>query len=270
MDDARLLLVEDNEEIAQMLVLFLSARGYKVYVAYDGATALTSVREFLPNLILLDVGLPDLDGYTLLQRFRNSLRTRYIPAIFLTQRNKKHDRLIGLQLGADDFISKPFDLEELLLRIQNAVVRAARENLSDPVTGLPAGRVVREEMQAARKRPDRVITEFQLRHLSDFRDQYGLLAGVDLLRYTALLMNRVLNQMGSPDDFLGQLHEDVYIAITDTGHSEAVRRAICERFENDAVQHYGLGEKQGLQVRVRTPSGQERILPLMTLEARTL
>ncbi len=268
MSDARLLIIEDNEEIAQMLVLFLGSRGYKVAVAADGASALQSVREVLPNLLLLDVGLPDTDGYTLLQRFRANPRTRYIPVIFLTQRSKKMDRLTGLQLGADDFITKPFDLEELYLRVQNAVARAQRENLNDPQTGLPAGQVVREEIRATQARPDRAVLEFRLRHLHEFRDQYGALAGVDLLRYTALMLNRVLNTLGRPEDFLGHPDEETFIVICAADRADFIRRTIIERFDGDAPQHYALGERHGDQIKVRTATGQELTLPLVRLEMK--
>jgi DNA-binding response OmpR family regulator len=267
MRESRLLIVEDNEEIAQMLVLFLGSRGYKMSVAPDGATAQQIVREFLPNLILLDVGLPDVDGYELLKHFRLNVRTRYIPVIFLTQRSKKADRITGLQLGADDFITKPFDLEELYLRVQNAVLRSERENLSDPNTGLPAGKVAREEVAAAQASPQRTAIEFRLVNASEFRDLYGALANSDLLRYTALLMNRVLNALGTPDDFIGQTGEETFVVISAPERVEMIRRAVLERFESDAVQHYSLGERVGNHVRVKDPSGQERLLPLIRLEA---
>lgn len=270
MTEARLLIIEDNEEIAQMLVLFLGSRGYKVTIAPDATTALDSVREVLPSLLLLDVGLPDMDGYALLNRFRQSARTRHIPVIFLTQRNKKMDRLTGLQLGADDFISKPFDLEELYLRIQNAVARARRENLNDPHTGLPTGQIVSEEIQFARNQGNRVVLEFRMRHLVEFRDQYGMLAGTDLLRYTALMLNRVLNTLGRPDDFLGQLSEESFVIICDADRAEVIRKAVLDRFENDAVQHYALGERMGEQIKVRTPAGQDLILPMVRLQAAKL
>ena len=267
MTEARVLVVEDNDEVAQMLVLFFGSRGLKVSIAVDGAAALQKIRDALPTLILLDVGLPDVDGYELFKIFRQSARSRYIPVIFLTRRSKKSDRIAGLQLGADDFITKPFDLEELYLRVQNAVKRAERENLSDPRTGLPAGQVVQEEVAAARVATNRVVCEYRLRHSSEFRDLYGALAGSDLLRYTALLMNRVLNTVGAPDDFLGQLSEETFVVITAPERADLVRKAILDRFDHDASQHYAFGERVGSRVKVRDPNGQEQTLPLLGLEA---
>ena len=267
MTEARVLVVEDNDEVAQMLVLFFGSRGLKVSVAADGTTALGQIRDALPTLILLDVGLPDVDGYELFRKFRQSVRTRYIPVIFLTRRSKKSDRIAGLQMGADDFITKPFDLEELYLRVQNAVTRAVRENLSDPRTGLPAGQVAREELAAARSLPNRVVCEFQLRHTSEFRDLYGALAGSDLLRYTALLMNRVLNTVGAPEDFLGQLSEETFVVITAPERVEQIRQHILERFDHDAAQHYAFGERIGNRIKVKDSAGLEQVVPLLGLEA---
>ena len=269
MKPLQLLIVEDNEEVAEMLVLFFGARGLQVTIAPDGASALNLIRESLPSVILLDVGLPDTDGYELFKKFRQGVRTRYIPVIFLTRRTRKADRLAGLQLGADDFITKPFDLEELFLRVQNAALRAERENFINPHTGLPTGQITREALAEAAGRRERTALRFGLRHTSEFRDLYGALAGADLLRYTALLLNRVLNTAGTPDDFLGQVDEDTFVIITGAERADTIRKHVVDRFNNDAVQHYALGERQGDRVRVKDVSGREQVLPLIRLEAHT-
>lgn len=267
MDGARVLIVEDTEEVAEMLVLFLGSRGLKVTIAPDGETALRVVREVLPNLIMLDVGLPDTDGYTLFTKFREISRTRYIPVLFLTRRNKKSDKIAGLQLGADDYITKPFDLEELYLRVQNCVNRALRDHLSDPNTGLPTGPIARDEMAKARGQADRATLEFRVQHLSEFRDLYGVLAVTDVLRYTALLLNRELNTHGSPDDFLGQTGDESFVLLTAPSKVEALRKTILEKFDHDAAQHYSLAERQGEKVKVTGPLGQKQVVPLLRLEA---
>ena len=153
--------------------------------------------------------------------------------------------------------------------MQNAVQRALRENLNDPATGLPAGRVTREELEAARGRPGRAILEFRLRNLAPFRDQYGLLAGTDLVRYTALLLNRLLNQLGAAEDFLGWQADEAFVVVCAADKAEVFQRTAVERFRHDAVQHYTLGERLGAdQVRVRLPDGQPAVLPIVQLEAR--
>jgi CheY-like chemotaxis protein len=249
-----------------MLVLFLGSRGLKVTVAVDGATARRTIRDGLRALVLLDVGLPDMAGCGLLKQFRQSGPARYIPTIFLTRRSKKSDRLAGMQPRADDFITKPFNPDELYLRVQNAVSRAERENLSNPRTGLPAGQVPREEVAAARGQPERMVCEFHLSQPSMFHDQCGALAGSDLLRDTALVSNRVLNAAGSPDDLLGQLSEASLVVVTSAARADGIRKHIIERPSHDAVQLYALGECAGDKVRVTNAAGQKKVPPLIRLE----
>jgi GGDEF domain-containing protein len=151
--------------------------------------------------------------------------------------------------------------------VQNAVNRAARENLSDPHTGLPTGQVVREALADARKRRNRAALEFRLKHMGEFRDLYGALAGADLLRYTALTLNRVVNAMGGADDFVGQVDEETFVIVTSPERSDSIRHAAVERFDNDAVQHYALGERSGDKVKVKDASGQDRVVPVVRLDA---
>jgi len=113
MSEARLLIVEDNEEVGQMLALFFGSRGFKVALAEDGASALAEAREFLPSLLLLDVGLPDTDGYDLFKKFRESARTRHIPAVALTADRvwSERERDRAREAGFDDYVEKPIDEE---------------------------------------------------------------------------------------------------------------------------------------------------------------
>jgi len=111
------------------------------------------------------------------------------------------------------------------------------------------------------------VLQFKLRHTGDFRDLYGALAGRDLLRYTALLINRVLNTVGAPDDFLGQLSEETFVVITAAERADPIRQHVVDRFNQDAAQHYSLGERVGDRIRVKNSAGQEQMLPLIGLEA---
>jgi len=95
---------------------------------------------------------------------------------------------------------------------------------------------------------------------------YGALAVGDLLRYTALLLNRVLNTVGSADDFVGHSGEEAFVVISSPARADAIRRTVLERFNKDAVQHYSLGERQGDRVKVKDAAGRERVLPVLKLE----
>jgi two-component system OmpR family response regulator len=117
------LVVDDDVEICSLISRYLGANGYRVSTAGDGAQLQAAMREHQLDLILLDLGLPDEDGLSLLRRFQNEWRC---PVIVVSGRGESVERIVGLELGADDYISKPFDLRELLARVRSVLRRLAR------------------------------------------------------------------------------------------------------------------------------------------------
>ncbi|WP_184187782.1 response regulator transcription factor [Micromonospora parathelypteridis] len=120
---ARLLVVDDEPNISTLLAATLRLVAYDVRVAGSGRAALTAVEEFAPDLVILDVMLPDLDGFEVARRLRAAGRP--VPVLFLTARDTVEDRVAGLVAGADDYVAKPFSLEEVVLRIR-AILRRTR------------------------------------------------------------------------------------------------------------------------------------------------
>ncbi|NUQ87536.1 MAG: response regulator transcription factor [Glycomyces artemisiae] len=118
----RVLVVDDEENIAALLSATLRLTGFEVEVARDAAGALRAAAEFEPDLVILDVMLPDMDGFEVAKRLRAE---RDLPVLFLTARDAVRDRVTGLTVGGDDYVTKPFDLEEVVLRIQ-AILRRAK------------------------------------------------------------------------------------------------------------------------------------------------
>ncbi len=133
MTKTRVLIVEDDPVLSRILSDNLAFEGYEVKSVADGAKALGVAKQFVPDLVIVDVNLPGTSGFELTKTWRHSGR---MPIILLTAREQKRDKVLGLQLGADDYITKPFDLEELLARI-DAVLRRARPR----VQGLDLGAV---------------------------------------------------------------------------------------------------------------------------------
>ncbi|MEE4185597.1 MAG: response regulator transcription factor [Gammaproteobacteria bacterium] len=125
---ARLLIVDDDLDLAQMLVEFLELQGFSVATAGSGETALEALGKSLPDLVILDVMLPGMDGFAVLQHIRG----RYdLPVIMLTARGEEAERIRGLQVGADDYLAKPFNPLELAARVQN-VLRRSLPNQGQP------------------------------------------------------------------------------------------------------------------------------------------
>lgn len=126
-----ILLVEDEENLHSALKLNLELEGYDVTSAFDGAAALTAVQKEYFNLIILDVMLPELDGIAVCETVR--LNHPDIPILILSAKNSSADRVLGLKKGADDYLTKPFNLEELLLRVNKLIKKSERLSVKQPL-----------------------------------------------------------------------------------------------------------------------------------------
>ena len=126
-----ILLVEDEENLQEALKLNLEMEGYEITSAYDGVEALRAVQKEYFNLIILDVMLPELDGIVVCETIR--LNNPDIPILILSAKNSSADRVLGLKKGADDYLTKPFNLEELLLRVTKLIKKSERLGAKQPL-----------------------------------------------------------------------------------------------------------------------------------------
>ncbi len=264
MGKARILVVEDDLDIANMLQIYFSSQGYEVELAPRGSDALEKTRQSMPHLIVLDIMLPDIDGYEVCRRLRTSTRTSHIPVIFLTQKDERSDRLQGLELGADDYITKPFDIEELRLRVQNAIRRAERESLTDPRSGLPAGRLIEEQLRRIIREKDWALMDIRINYYDAFREVYGFVAANDVLRFTAMLLNEVVDELGTPDDFIGHPGDENFVLITTEEAAPAIRSRLKARFAEEVQSHYNFMDREQGYITVEE-NGVQKQVPLMTL-----
>jgi two-component system alkaline phosphatase synthesis response regulator PhoP len=122
----KILIVEDEKDIAKMLEYNLAKEGFKPLIAFDGEEALETAKQEHPSLILLDLMLPELDGIEVCKILKRNPKTSFIPIIMLTAKSQETDKIVGLELGADDYVTKPFSPKELIARIK-AVLRRAGE-----------------------------------------------------------------------------------------------------------------------------------------------
>jgi PleD family two-component response regulator len=265
MGKARLLVVEDDIDIGNMLKIYFSGMDFEVDVAVRGSDALEKTKHALPHLIVLDIMLPDIDGYEVCRNLRTNMRTSHIPVIFLTQKDERSDKLQGLELGADDYITKPFDIEELKLRVQGAIRRSERESLTDPRSGRPAGRLIEEQLRRIIRERGWALLDTGVRHFDAFRDVYGFVAGDDVVRFTSMLIGEVADELGSTSDFIGHAGGDNFIIITAESKAEAIKARLKERFDQEVQTHYNFIDRQQGFVNAPAPDGTTVKVPFMTM-----
>lgn len=260
-----LLVIEDDPDTSAMLSMYFAGHNYEVDVAARGEEGLAAARRLLPDLVLLDINLPDLDGYTICNGLRESPRTSHIPVVFLTEKDSLSERVRGLGAGAQDYVTKPFDLEELRLRIQNLIARSARENVRDPRSQLPTGAWVDDQVRRARERGGWHILECRLDSFQPFVDSNGFVAGDDVLNFAGQLLREEVKALGTPEDFVGHPAHDTFLVITGAADVPALSARLQSRFNEEVQSHYAFMDREQGYVLMRDRNGQMVQTPLMTL-----
>jgi DNA-binding response OmpR family regulator len=245
-DRPRMMVVEDDRDTAEMLAAYFEAQGYDVTPVAWGADGVRQAQEGeVPDLILLDIRLPDMDGFEVCKRLRSHRRTQYIPIIFLTEKRERGDRLSGLELGAVDYITKPFDVQDLRLRVRNILRRSKYQTLVHPVTGLPNQDLVEERLNVLLNQQNWALLTIQVGALDGFSDRYGFVARDDALRALALLMNNSVNEgQTDPDSsFVGQLNDNSFIIIVDAARAVDLRDRLSARIKQSVNFFYPAKER---------------------------
>lgn len=265
MSKGRILVVEDDFDISNMLRIYFTGQGFEVSVAPRGNDALAMTRQSLPHLIVLDIMLPDMDGYAVCKQLRTTTRTSHIPIIFLTQKDERSDKIAGLELGADDYITKPFDIEELKLRVTNAIARQERESQTDPRTGLPSGRLIEDHLRRIIRTQGWALLDCRLLHFDRFKDAYGFIAGDEVLRFTSLLLGEVVDEAGTANDFIGHPGGDNFVVITTAAAGPRIRDRLKTRFNAEVLTHYSYVDRERGYIMAKGQEGNEVQAPLMAL-----
>ena len=244
-DKAQILIVEDDLDLAEMLNAYFRVQGYEVQTAAWGEEAVRTARVNTPDLVVLDIRLPDIDGYEVCRRLRTDRRTQNTPIIFLTEKRDRVDKLSGLELGVVDYITKPFDIQELRLRVRNVLQRATLPSLTNPVTNLPEGAVVDEKLgQMIVSEAKWAALLVAIQGLETFRELYGFVASDDVLRAVSLMMNNAVREVGNETDFVGHLAAHDFIIITDADHLSPIRARIEMRLRQSMEYFYPLKDRE--------------------------
>jgi PleD family two-component response regulator len=263
-----LLIIEDDLDTSEMLRVYFEAQGYRVVTAVTGRAGLEKCQSDPPHLILLDVRLPDLDGFEVGQQLQDDVRTSRLPVIFVTERRGRDDRIAGLKLGAIDYITKPFDVQELRLRVRNALRRAGSQN--NPVTGLPGEKLTDDRLSVMQERPEWAVLGVYIRGLDKFNEIYGFVARDDVLRAIALTLTSAVDELGSMDDFVGHPGEDQFIIITIPSKAAQLGHHIEDRLNQAMNYFYPIHDREAGYVRRSGENGPQEKVPFMKVSMITL
>ena len=263
---SKILVVEDDLDVAEMLNAYFRVQGYEVFTVNWGEDGVRACQTINPDLVVLDIRLPDIDGYEVARRLRIDRRTQDVPIIFLTEKRDRADRLQGLEIGADDYITKPFDVQELRLRVRNALRRASQGSLNNPVSGLPDGALVDEKFTEMLQKSNWSLLLVSIINLDVFRDAYGFVASDDVLRAISLMVHNAMREVGDADDFVGHLTPTDFVLMVSSGNLSALQERVRTRLEQSLDYFYPIKDRD--RVSKRDDRLAIKVFDLPTIDAR--
>jgi len=235
----RILLVDDEPHLVKVIKLRLESAGYSVVVANLGYEALELIKEQSPDLIILDVVMPDIDGFQICHILRSQYKTSHIPIIFLSAMRGVEDKIKGFNIGCDDFLTKPFVSGELLARVQNILIKNSALKLSSPLTGLPGNVSIRRE--TARRIANGDVygwLYFDLDNFKEYNDHYGFLQGDEVIQFISETLIEALEKKGNGNDFLGHIGGDDFIIITTVDKTEGITQHLLKKIEESSYRFF--------------------------------
>jgi diguanylate cyclase (GGDEF)-like protein len=260
---ARVLVVEDDEATRGALRALLDDAGYVCDEANDGESAVAAMSGSRFDLVVLDLGLPGMSGADVHRQLRRDPRTRFLPIVFLTAHSDRQVRLAELEAGAEDFITKPYDAEELLARVGAAVRRWSGMRAVNPLSGLPGNPTITEEIESHLARQEEfALLYVDIDRFKEFNDHYGFTRGDCVLT----LLSEILVQVAATDQrFVGHIGGDDFVVLARIEEAEALAKGITRRFDDAIRALYDPGDRARGWIEARDRRGRLRQIPFATV-----
>lgn len=261
-----ILVAEDEPHLREVLRFQLEAAGYRVLEAKDGQQALEMAIQTLPDLLLLDVMMPFRNGYEVCRELRTAYATRHIPIIMLTAKAETQDKLEGLGGGANDYVTKPWEARELMLRVRNVLEWSRQQRSASPLTGLPGNLTINEEI--TRRLESRVpfaMLQVDVDYFKAFNDHYGYARGDQAIRRLADILVAAAREAGVNQSFVGHIGGDDFVVLTSCDAAEGIGEGIVEAFNKAALGLYDEEDRSRGHVDVLNRRHVVERFPLMSL-----
>jgi diguanylate cyclase (GGDEF)-like protein len=210
--------------------------------------------------------MPNMDGFELTRQLRADSRTSAVSVIMLTARGLSADKLEGFNVGADDYIVKPFDTPELLARIRGVLRRAKEMRQQSPLTGLPGNVRIEDEIESRVQAGAMfAILYVDLDHFKAFNDHYGFMRGDEVIQSTARLIEQVVREAGGENTFVGHVGGDDFVVVCDAEEAERLAETIIEHFDRSAPDHYDPADRELGHIEVTNRRGEVQEFPFLSL-----
>lgn len=262
----RVLVVDDDEDIVRVVRINLELEGFEVTTAGDGQEALETAIDTSPDVILLDIMMPRMDGLTALRKMRHHPALAATAIMLLTARGLTEDRVEGLEVGADDYITKPFDVGEMVARVKAVIRRTRAARDTSPLTGLPGNfRIgVEIEQRIASGEPFALI-HCDLDNFKAYNDHYGFLRGDQVIKFSADTLKLALDDVGDPNGFVGHIGGDDFVVVVEGSMAQQFCKAVIDRFDDGILELYDTTDALRGYIEVADRRGERYAFPVVSI-----
>lgn len=262
----RLLIVDDDEITLRQSKRVVENLGYAVLEARSGTEAMKIINREMPDLIILDIILPDIDGFKILGELKGDLRTRSIPVILLSAIEKAEEKAKGLILGASDYITKPFSPLEFSARVEMLLERTDEGYSASPTTRLPGNISIEKAISERIKKGSPFAACYcDLDNFKAYNDTYGFFKGDRVIKLTAQIIMEAIKDLGNSDDFLGHIGGDDFILVTTPEKVDPICDRITETFDRVIPYFYDKEAREKGFIEGFDRQGRQNRFPLMSI-----
>ncbi|MDP4093074.1 MAG: response regulator [Bacillota bacterium] len=262
----KILVIDDTELMTKYISDILTNADYEIVTASNGIDGIEKVREEKPDLVLLDIVMPGMNGFEVCKILRDDESNNLMPIIMLTAQDNEDDKLTGLELGADDYIIKPFNHRELLSRVYNTLRRIDRNRWANPLTGLQGNLEIQSELnqRIALKQLFSVLY-LDLDNFKAYNDVYGFSSGDRAIKLTADIITDNVRSFGVQSDFIGHIGGDDFVVITVPERAEYMSQGIIKDFDLKIRELYTPKDRQRGYITTSNRQGEEIKYPIISI-----
>jgi diguanylate cyclase (GGDEF)-like protein len=258
-----ILVVEDDPRIGRLLRHTLEAEGFTAVVTPTGEEGITYALREVPQLLILDIMLPGMDGFQVVEHLRAHAKTAHIPVVMLSARHDTADKVRAFESEVNDYLTKPFNSDELLARIRNQL-RHVRETLLSSLTGLPSGLRVERAIEQQLESPAHwSILYVDLDNFKAYNDVYGPIRGNDIIQLLGRITTESVRDEGNLSDFVGHIGGDDFVVVTSPDRVDGICRTLIAHWDTESLALYDADDVARGTLIARDRQGQPQVYPLI-------
>jgi diguanylate cyclase (GGDEF)-like protein len=266
MSHEKILVVEDDASVRKILTFQLMKEGYAVDTAEDGLDGLEKANSDPPDLVLLDLMMPKMDGAEVCRRLKGNFLTSQIPVIMLTARGEMDDKLTGLSIGANDYLTKPYTPSELIVRVRNILHFSRLQRQASPLTGLPGNASIDAETERRLESGGHfALLYVDIDNFKAYNDYYSFEKGDEAIKLTSSIILRAVGRFGGKDDFVGHVGGDDFVVFSTPDDGHKLAEEIVRDFDAQIPALYNEEDRARGYIEVVNRQNEITRYPMMTI-----